>query len=442
MPSDFGNSQKLYNGVRFPLAEPCPANVRRLDMGSYPLVDAMMRHGILLDLDKLKDISDQCSSLMAEAEADIQMIVGKKINPASPKQVSELLWKKLRIQGTDQIPVTDSGGDSTGADTLKMFVDRHPVVQPILDWRQYQKIQGTYADKLPRLIDSNGRIHTRLKTTRTSTGRLASEDPNLQNIPSRSKLGATIRAAFIASPGWKLVGRDLSQIEMRVVAHLAGEQSMIEGYCDPDWDMHTQTAMDIFRLKREQVDPVKHRLPAKSCGFGVVYLIGPDGLQKSIAGAGGGVWDQDACQALLDRFYATKKAISEWQEEQFHRVRLHHMVWTDFGRHRIIPQARSCLNWVVQAGFREGANQPVQGMAGDILKLAQAEIWDIMTAYNKKEERVRPLLAVHDELIFEVKEDYTDEWDEIVKDSMENCVELDVPILSSGAVGDNWQEIK
>jgi len=435
---------RYYNGVRHPVPFPCPANVRRIDMGAYPLVDSMHANGVLLDLDILKVVSTECSELMLLKEKEIIEHVGKAhtVNPSSPKQVAELLWVKLRVQGDREVPRTDSGGLSTDASTLKLYKDIHPVVATILDWRQYQKIQGTYADKLPRMVSDKGRIHTRFKPTDTTTGRYASEDPNLQNIPSRSDLGKRIRSAFIPVPGWKLVGRDLSQIEMRITAHLSQEPSMLAGYHTPGWDMHTQTAMDIFGLTIDQVDKHKHRLPAKTCGFGVVYLIGAQGLQGAIAVAGGGFWPESECQALLDRFYEARPYIRAAQEAQFARARRYGMVWTECGRHRIIPQVRSALKWVEGAGLREGANQPTQGLAGDILKISMAEQWDLLKHFNRGDERVRVLLQVHDEVIYEAREDVAEEWSELVRPTMEDCIKLTVPILSEGAIADNWEDLK
>lgn len=439
---------QLYNGVRFPIDEPCPANVRRLDMGCYPLLDDMHRNGILVDKAILADISQRCSDNMARLESEMAGLVGKRhaVNPASPKGVADLLWKKLRIQGDNYVPITDSGNESTDASTLDLYRDVHPVVDNIIEWRQNQKIKTTYADKLPRMADNQGRIHTSFKTTRAATGRLSSANPNLQNIPNTAtEMGKLIRSAFIARPGYKLVGRDLSQIEMRVVAHLSQEPTMLEGYHTLGWDMHTQTAMDIFGLPREQIHKEKHRLPAKTCGFGVVYLIGPDGLQAAIAAAGGGVWTLDQCDGLLKSFYAQRPYIASWQQEQFHRCRLYGMVWTLFGRHRIIPQTKSALSYVESAGLREGANQPVQGTAGDILKLSMAIQCDLKYRYNKglpsNAKRVYALLQVHDELIYEVKEDFADEWGELIRPSMEEEVKLDVPLGSDLAIGDNWMEI-
>jgi DNA polymerase-1 len=248
---------------------------------------------------------------------------------------------------------------------------------------------------------------------------------------------------------------------------------MVLGYADPAWDMHVQTAMDVFELPADKVDKLLHRLPSKTIGFGVAYRIGPDGLQSAIveAYAVAGVyeidgqpvfeaWTTDRCGLLIKKFYSTKPAIAEWQELQDYRVRRHGCVWTIFGRHRLIPQGKSTLSWVRSAGFREGANQPVQGSAQDILKLAMAEIEDRRESFNHKTtvavrraekeiahrdgELVRPLLQVHDELIFECKgEEVGRDWTlGVCKPIMEGQVPLKVPIKASAEMGERWGEME
>lgn len=442
LPSGPVTTDRLYNGVRL-VDRPCPANIRRIDQGAYPLINRMHLTGMRVDVPRLRALSLKLTDLMHDETTTIRQLVGRDINPASPLQVGKLLFDELQIQGDEPVPQTDSGADSTNADVLELFKDAHPVVSHILQWREYQKLQGTYADKMPRMVDGESRIHTRFKTTRTSTGRLASEDPNLQNIPSRSELGVEVRNAFTASPGWVLLSQDLSQIEMRIAAHASGEPVMVTGYGDPEWDMHTQTAMDIFGLAREQVDKKRHRLPAKTVGFGVLYLIGDQGLQKQIVSAGGDKWPLAQCEDLLNRFYANRPSIAAWQAQQFHRARRYGMVWTEFGRFRVIPQMRSALTWIQSAGMREGANQPIQGFAQDILKLGMAYIWDRLMEYDPTGAKVRPLLQIHDELIYEcASRAIAEEWSEIARYGMEQLVPLRVPILSSKDVAERWGELK
>jgi DNA polymerase-1 len=454
----------LFGGVRFPIDRPSPGNVSRLDHNVLPMIDAMHRNGIRVDIAHMESLGRQLGENMTATEGEIARVVGKRhaINPASPPQVAELLFKKLRVQGDRPVRLTDSGAESTGADQLQLYEDCHPVVRLILDWRHYQKLKGTYADKMAKLarMDPEGRerVHTRFKTTRTATGRLASEDPNLQNVSTRARKGMAtnwgqeVRKGFTATPGWVLVSMDLSQIEFRWLAHYSGEPSMVNGYCnDPDFDMHTQNAADCGLCPTvgcNPKDPVhlkKHRLPAKAIGFGVVYLMGPDGLQLALVDAGGEYWPVERCKDQIDTFYDKRPYIRDWQGLQFQRIRRHGMVWDMFGRHRLIPQSKSVLGWQVREGEREGANMPIQSAAQGSLKVAMAHLHQLSHQYNRglPQPRVRSLLQVHDELIFEANSESTaKDWISIAKPVMETAVPLIVPVASSADIAFRWGDLK
>ena len=448
---------RLYNGVIL-VDRPCPENVRRIEMGALPLIDSMHHWGIQLDIPHLQRLSTKLSYLMQRKEWELESHLppDTPINITSPKWVADLLFHKLRVQGREKVYLTNSEKwEETGSEVLQRFQNNHPAVGIILDHREYHKLKSTYADTLPRLVDSNCRIHTRFKLGPV-TGRYASENPNLQNQPKRSALGREIRKAFIAAPGWVLVELDLSQIEMRMVAHLSGEQSMISGYQDPDWDMHTQTAMDVFNLPRDKVDKLLHRLPCKNVGFGVVYRIAGAGLQSTIVEsyATAGIYEMEGlpipqfwtvhkCDGLIDRFYETKEAIRLWQGEQDRRAMRYGMVWTPFGRWRLIPQTKSTLEWVKSKGLREGANHPVQGGAQDLIKLAMAEVNDKLNDFNRAKDLVRPLLQNHDALLFECRgEQVAQDWIGVCKPIMEGAAPLDVPVLSSAEIGNSWGEME
>lgn len=446
----------LYNGVRYPIDRPSPVNVSRLDHGIIPMVDMMTRTGVYVDIEHMDALTDELTGRMEDTTAEITKLVGAKhtVNPSSPKQVAELLFKKLGVQGDMQLAYTDSGAESTGADQLQLFEDQHPVVKLILDWRHFQKLRGTYSAKMADLarLDPLHRVHTRFKLTRAATGRLASDNPNLQNIPIRARkgldknYGKEVRRGFKARPGWVLVSMDLSQIEMRCAAHYSGEPVMIEGYRTPGFDMHSKTALDCGLCNADgTVDPIKHRTPAKTLGFGILYLMGPDGLQLAIVDAGGEYWPKSKCEALINTFYEARPFIREWQHKQFRRARQEGAVWTLMGRHRLIPQMKSPLGWQQKEGEREAANAPIQGFAQDILKVAMCHIHDLCIAYNAglPEPQVVPLLQVHDELIFEcASEDVAAEWVSIAKPIMEGGVPLDVPVMSSADVAERWGDLK
>lgn len=449
---------RLYNGVIM-VDRPSSENVKKIDLGALPLVDQMHANGIQLDIPHLQRLSDKLSYLMQRKEWELESHLppNTPINITSPKWVADLLFHKLRVQGNQRVYLTNSEKwEETGSDVLQRFQNNHPAVGIILDHREYHKLKTTYADKLPRMVDHNGRVHCRMKHTATTTGRYAHENPNLANQPKRSKLGREIRKAFIAAPGWVLCELDLSQIEMRMVAHLSGEPSMVNGYNDPSWDMHTQTAMDVFGLPREKVDKLLHRLPCKNVGFGVVYRIAGEGLQSTIVEsyATAGIyemeglpipeyWSVPKCDELIESFYDSKSAIRDWQHEQDRRACRYNMVWTPFGRWRLIPQVKSKLEWVKAKGLREGGNQPVQGGSQDYLKIAMAMVYDALQDFNRENEVVRALLQIHDALLFECKgEQVAEDWVGVCKPIMEGAAPLDVPVLSSADVGYSWGEME
>lgn len=444
--------QGLYNGVRFPVDGPCISNIRRLDYGALPMIDAMHRNGILIDKPHMARVSELLSEQMTNAYADIVREVGAKhaVNPASPKAVAELLFHKLAIQNTADVRLTDSGSESTDEDQLKYFEDAHPVVPHIIAWRKAQKLKSTYADKIPRLLDERGRIHTTFAATRTATGRLASRNVNLQNIPARTEEGRMIRAGFVAREGWRLVARDLSQIEMRGAAHYSGEPSWVEGFQDPKFDVHNQNTVDMFGLNARQIETMggyggatfklKYRLPAKTLGFGVLYCMGPKGLQAAWVKFGVGFKSIKFCERFIDRFYEARPYIKLWQEAQFRRARQFGMVWDLLGRVRLIPQNKSVLGWVQREGERQAANMPIQSLAQGILKLAMAELQDWVDDYNRGDERVRMVLQIHDELMAEVREDAVEDYVEAVTRIMEGACPMVVPIGSDGAVMERWEK--
>ena len=349
----------LYNNVRFPIDQPCPENVWRIDRGTLPLADAMHRAGIHVDVPHMDALTAELQDLRADTEKRIKHHVGARhmVNPASPLQVAELLFHKLKVQGSRPVRLTDTGAESTGADQLQVYEDAHPVVRLILDWRHLDKLEGTYTRKMAAIArrDPESRVHTRFKLTTAATGRWASENPNLQNIPTRQRkgldknYGSEVRKGFTATPGWVLVGEDLSQIEMRVAAHYSEEPSMLEGYHTPGYDMHSATAFACGLCGEVPCDPEdpehikKHRLPAKTLGFGILFLMQAAGLQLSIVDAGGEYWEESKCEQLIEAFYGARPAIREWQDLQFRRARQYGMVWTEMGRHRMIPQMRSVL---------------------------------------------------------------------------------------------------
>ena len=449
----------LYNGVRFPLSFPCPANVRRLDLGCLPMIESMNANGILLDTAKLSSISSRLSLESERLDAEIESLVGSRINPESGDQVARLLFDELGLPPSKL--TRKQLRYSVDDDVLSSLLAHHPVVKLIADHREAQKLKTTYADALPLLVSPDGRIRTTLKATTARTGRLASENPNCQNIPIRSEWGMEIRKAFVARPGWKLISCDLSQIEMRVAAHESEDPALALVFVD-GLDIHTFTAVNLFQLDETGIlrlvageragtlNPadayrlrefkLRHRLPAKTLGFAVLYGVTASGLQIQILAAGGPLIPLDECQRYIDRWFDLYAEVRFWMERQFQHARLHGMVWDFFGRFRLVPEVRSALRGVQNEGLRQAGNHPIQSAAQGILKLAMAEVhYEVLPRYGAD---ALPVLQIHDELLFEAREEIAEDLAQEVKRVMSTVVPLLVPVESSSDVAETWGDLK
>lgn len=446
-----GLGQRCYGGVRL-LDSPCPINVRRLDRGALPMVEEFHRRGVLLDTAHLANLS---SLLLYEEEsiaAKIRQSVGREVNWNSSQQVAQLLYKDLGLKPPIKARVTEGGVASTDEEMLSSIKDQHEVVGFILDGRGTTKLRTTYAEKLPLMIHSEtGRLHTTFKYTRTETGRLSSEDPNLQNIPARSELGNQIRAAFVA--GKDPVGRqcvllsaDLSQIEMVLAGYLSEDPIMSQAFID-GVDIHTLTALRAFGLPDEAAKwpnfKKDYRLPAKTVGFGILYGQTAQGAQANILANGGPFWSVAQCEDMISRWFGVYRGISDWMDMQFSRARRYGMIWDMWGRFRRVPEARSRLSRIAKAGLRKAGNMPIQASAQGILKLAMAELMPHVRYYQSfSDVRCWPLLQIHDELIFELSPNIADEFAALTTEIMCNTVELPVPVRSSAVTALHWGDLK
>lgn len=468
----FLNSPRLYNGVRL-VDHPSPENIRRLDLGALPMIDEMHRRGVYLDCQYLDEISLQIRNDMETLEEGIRELVGRDINPESQPQVAELVFRELALHPPGGIKLTKTGAESTVDDILSTVRDQHPVVGMVLDHRGLKKILGTYSGKLPAMVDENSRIHTTFSATTTSTGRLASSDPNLQNIPIRSAWGKMVRDGFRATPIkrlWKtgyrgrptvLVAVDLAQIEMVWAAHLSQDPLMMDIFKRGD-DIHTRTALAMFRLLAEAACcmgkgecsrgsecpwpyfKMHYRLPAKTLGFGILYGVTAGGLVLQVAAAGGPSWEIEAAGKFIEQWYEVYEGVYSWMQSQHARARRYGMVWDDFGRVRYIPEVRSQHQGVVNAGLRQAGNLPIQSSAQGTIKLAMAEVMDGPVEYYQAYQDVIcwPLLQVHDELVFEMSEDIAEEAGQWVHDIMVEAVPLSIPVRASIEIGEKWGDLK
>lgn len=457
---------RLYNGV-FRIDRPFMANVRRIDQGALPMVLDMNRRGILVDPDHFRRLGARLAAKLAGVEAGITALVGHPVNPTSGDQVARLLFDELKLEvpGGGRMTKTQRRM-TTGDETLCSMLGLHPVVRMITGGRELVKLKTTYCDALPTHVGPDGRLRTTFKMYTARTGRLSSENPNLQNIPVRSEDGREIRAGFIAKPGCVLSSLDLSQIEMVWAGELAQDEVMLEVY-NRGQDLHVRTACALFDLDYDRIAPLwvrykkgeldgdllaqmrdfemNKRLPAKTLGFAVLYGVTARGLRLQIMAAGGPCLTEDQCDEYIRAWFALFWGVREWLGVQYSRARRYGMTWTAFGRPRLIPEVHSALAGVRNQGLRQAGNHPDQGSAGDHLKLAMAEIWDGPVQYFRSYPGVTcdPLLQVHDELIFELSPRIADEFNWWAGYVMCNAVRpMSVKVKSSAAVADTWGGLK
>jgi len=399
-----------------------------LDRPLVSILFDMEQAGIKVDALKLKELSRDFAARMAELEKQIHELAGESFNVGSPKQLGEILFDKMGLKAGKKSAKT--GAYSTGADVLEeLAAQGHDLPARVLDWRQVSKLKSTYTDTLVKDLDAEGRVHTTFSLTATSTGRLASSDPNLQNIPIRTEEGRKIRAAFVAPRGWKIMSADYSQIELRLVAHVAGIKALREAFAAGE-DIHAITASRVFGVPVEGMDPMVRRR-AKAINFGIIYGISAFGLGRQLGIAPG------EAKRFIDAYFEQFPEILDYMEATKAEARENGFVRTPLGRKCFIPDI-SGKNPARRAfAERAAINAPIQGGAADILKRAMMML---RPALDEAGLSARMLLQVHDELVFEVPEGEADQTAELVRSVMENAVTLDVPLVVETGVAETWAE--
>jgi DNA polymerase-1 len=354
---------------------------------------------------------------------------GEEFNLNSPPQLRAILYDKLGLSPGKKTP---KGQLSTDASVLEKLRDQHPVVDALLQWRELDKLNSTYLEALPRLVDPrDGRIHTSFNQTVAATGRLSSSNPNLQNIPVRSELGRQIRRAFVpGDDAQALLVADYSQIELRILAHLSGDQGLREAFASGA-DIHTATAARVFDLPQAQVDPGL-RSRAKMVNYGLAYGMNAWGLAQRLDIA------PDEAQEIMDAYFAAFPTIREYLDRQVDRATVEGFTETLLGRRRYIPELTAANPRVRDLGRRQALNAPIQGSASDVFKVAMIEVDRALRA--REDLDCRMLLTVHDELVFEVGRNVVQEAAEVVRDRMEHAIALDVPLRADLGWGSNWAE--
>ncbi len=412
---DKAETKKLFDEIEIPL---------------IPVLASMEREGINLDVPFLKSMSETMQKEIQDFEQKIYETAGEKFNLASPKQLGDILFDKLKIGGAKQ-KKTKTGQYATGEEVLSYLANEHQIVKDILEWRQMVKLQSTYIEALPNQVDKKtGRVHTDYMQTVAATGRLSSNNPNLQNIPIRTERGRLIRKAFIArDENYTLLSADYSQIELRIIAALSGEENMIAAFQNNE-DIHKSTAAKVFNVPLEEVTSAQ-RSNAKTVNFGIIYGVSAFGLSNQTS------LSRSESAALIDAYYKTYPKLKAYMQEQVDFARGNGYVQTVLGRRRYLKDINSA-NAVVRGGAeRNAVNAPIQGSAADIIKIAMINIHKKLVAENWKSKM---LLQVHDELVFDVHNSELEKIQPMIKHEMENAIQLAVPLEVEMGIGKNWLE--
>jgi DNA polymerase I len=403
---------------------------QEIEMPLIPILGAMEHRGIKINIDFLNKLEKQVEKKLKVLEKNIYKEAGKKFNINSIKQLKEILFSCLEIS-TKGIKKTKTGF-STAEDELNKIKDLHPIIPLIQDYRELAKLETTYLKALPKMINpETGRIHTHFNQVITATGRLSSHDPNLQNIPTRTKEGHRIRQAFISEDAYLLVAFDYSQIELRLAAHFSKDQKMISAFRSQS-DIHTETAAQINNIKPKEVTE-KMRREAKTINFGILYGQGPHGLSQSANISYG------QAENFIKKYFATYPNIKKMVDNFINEAKKKGYALTLFGRKRPLPDINSSLPLARKSAERMAMNTPIQGTAADLIKKAMIKIYTVISG---KEEEIRLLLQIHDELIFEIKKDKIEDYSPKIKKIMQENVKLKIPIIVKQSSGRNWKELK
>ncbi|MBI4726805.1 DNA polymerase I [candidate division TA06 bacterium] len=399
---------------------------QKIEMPLVKILAGMETEGILLDIPVFSQMSKELERQVTKLEKEIYRMAGEEFNLNSPKQLGTILFEKLKI---DQGKKTKTGY-STDMDALTKLALHHELPKLILDYRQLYKLKSTYSDALPLVADpKTRRLHTTFNQALTETGRLSSSDPNLQNIPMREGVGREIRKGFIAPKGSLLLSADYSQVELRLVAHLSGDQHLRQAF-KSGRDIHSETAAAVFGVKPDQAEPDMRR-KAKAINFGIVYGMGPYGLSQQL-----GIGVEEASR-FIEHYFNQFPQVQAWIALTIAQAKKDGYVCTMLGRRRYLPEINSENGQRRNFSERTAVNTPIQGTAADLIKLAMV---NISRRLEDEKLRSKMILQVHDELLFEVQKDELAKVKKIVKHEMENAVELSVPIVVEMGEGDNWFE--
>ena len=422
-------TMKLHQTL-FPELEKTPTLLKLFNEIEMPLVRVLShieRNGVLIDPQKLLAQSQEIEQRLAEVEAEVHQVAGLEFNLASTKQLQEILFEKLGLPVKKKTP---KGAPSTNEEVLEELAQEgHIVPKLLIEHRGLSKLKSTYTDKLPQMINpKTGRVHTSYHQAVTATGRLSSSDPNLQNIPIRNEEGRRIRQAFIALEGYKIVAADYSQIELRIMAHLANDAGMQKAFAEGK-DIHRSTAAEIFGVSLEEVTNEQRR-NAKAINFGLIYGMSEFGLSNQL-----GISRQEA-RSYMDAYFNRYPNVLQFMTDIKTKAAEQGYVETLLGRRLYLPEIKSSNAMRRKAAERVAINAPMQGTAADIIKVAMIGIDKMIFG----DENIKMIMQVHDELVFEVKAEKVDHYSQLIKEEMEKAIKLHVPLIADVDVGDNWDE--
>ena len=387
----------------------------------------MQQVGMAVDGARLEEFSRDLAQRLQEAEALVYTLAGQQFNIGSPKQLGVVLFEELGLRAGKKTKT----GYSTDADTLEKLQDAHPIIPAVLEWRKLSKMKSTYADGLDRFIGEDGRIHSTLQQMVTATGRLSSTEPNLQNLPIRREDGSEIRRCFVTKPGWVLVDADYSQIELRILAHIAGDSAMQTAFRDGE-DVHTVTASQVFRVPMQEVTG-QMRSRAKAVNFGIVYGISAFSLADDIH------VPQKEAQSYIDAYLAHYEGVRTYMERIKEEAKEQGYVTTLFGRRRYLPELKSSNFNTRSFGERVALNTPIQGTAADVIKIAMVRVCDRL---QEEGLQARLVMQIHDELLIEAPAEEVQRVCALLQEEMEGAASLSVKLEAAVSTGENWYDAK
>jgi DNA polymerase-1 len=399
-----------------------------IELPLIPVLAKMEQFGVLIDSQKLAQQSQDLAVRILELEKKVHELAGEEFNLGSPKQLQEILYKKMDLPVLKKTP---KGAPSTAEEVLQELAINYPLPKLLMEYRGLSKLKNTYTDKLPKMINARtGRVHTSYHQAITATGRLSSTDPNLQNIPIRTEEGRRVRQAFIARTGYKIVAADYSQIELRIMAHLSGDKGLLKAFATGQ-DIHTATASEVFDTLLEEVS-IEQRRNAKAINFGLIYGMSAFGLSKQL-----NIPRHDA-QKYMDLYFERYPSVLTYMEETRQIAKEKGYVSTVFGRRLYLPEIHASNGMRRKGAERAAINAPMQGTAADIIKKAMLAVDEWIETLPTDD--VRMIMQVHDELVFEIKYYKLTEYQNKIISLMEQAVQLDVSLTVEAGVGDNWDE--